>query len=67
MPRAAVNSSPTCGFPDTAGLAVFFGAALDEITSVAAELAEVGPSPFEAVTTTRTVWSTSFALSVYVR
>jgi hypothetical protein len=46
---------------------VFFGAAFDEITSVAAELAEVWPSPFEAVTTTRTVWSTSFALSVYVR
>jgi hypothetical protein len=46
---------------------VFFGAAFDEITSVAAELAEVWPSPFEAVTTTLTVWSTSFAFGVYVR
>jgi hypothetical protein len=66
-PRVAVNSAPTWAVPEIVGLTVFFGATLDEIASVAVEFAELCPSVFDAVTTTLTVWSTSFSFSTYVR
>lgn len=66
VPWLAVSSSPGSSFPVTAGAAVFLGGVFAEMTSVVFELADVCPSEFEAVTITRTVWSTSAEASRYV-
>src|SRR5262249_7702061 len=66
VPREAVSSSPTTALPVIVGRPAFVGATFAEMTPVVWEFAEAWPSVFEAVTTTRTVWSMSFAWRVYV-
>jgi hypothetical protein len=62
-----VSTSPCCAVPDTVGTPVFEGAdAAAVIVAVCAELAEVEPPAFVAVTTERTVSPTSAACNVYV-
>ncbi len=54
--------------PEITGATVLRGApaAAAAIAAVGAESAEVGPSPFDAVTMTSTVFPTSAAMSAYV-
>ena len=66
VPFDAVSSSPTRGVPEIVGFPVFTGAERDETTSVGAEFAVDWPSAFFAVTWTRTVWSASAEVRVYV-
>jgi hypothetical protein len=58
VPLDAVKACPSCADPDTVGTAVWAGAAA-RTTAVGAELAELEPAPFDAVTTTTTVDPTS--------
>jgi hypothetical protein len=51
--------------PEMVGFALFTGASPPETTSVVAEVAEAWPSAFDAVTTTRSLWSTSEEPGVY--
>src|SRR5262249_39099058 len=67
VPGSAVSSSPTCAVPEMLGFAVFTGSAFDEIISVVFDSAVDWPSALEAVTTTRSVWSTSAEAAGYDR
>src|SRR5579862_1118486 len=65
VPGSAVSDSPIFAVPETVGGAVFTGAPEDATACVGRELAVVCPSAFDAVTTTRSAWSTSAATGVY--
>jgi hypothetical protein len=66
LPFDTVSVSPTRGEPVTAGFTVFVGPFFDPMTSVGADVADALPSVFAAVTTTRSVWSTSPDVGTYV-
>ena len=66
VPFVTDSVPPTTAEPESAGRTEFAGPLFEPITSLAADVADALPSELTAVTTTRTVWPTSPATSVYV-
>src|SRR5438874_6488612 len=66
VPFVTDSVPPTTAEPESAGRTEFDGPFFEPTTSVAADVADALPSELIAVTTTRTVWPTSPATSVYV-
>ena len=64
LPVTAVSTAPSVTVPEIVGRTLTGGSAVTR--SVAGEAAGALPTSLVAVTTTRTVWSTSSPVSVYV-